>query len=298
MPKESSDSDLFELKNYFILGNYQGAINEGSALSSLEESDRVERDVYIYRSYIAQGRHKLVIDEIKNNKAPTSLQAVKLLATYLGNEDTRELSLATLKEWISDGVAANNPILQIVAATIYTYEEKYEDAMRCVYQANSLEGLSLLVQIYLKINRLDLAEKELKGMQKIDDDATVTQLTQVWVQIAAGGEQVNDALNTLQDLSNKFGNSSYLLNLMGICCIHLKKFVEAEKYFLQSLEKNSNDVEALVNLIVCHQHQGKPTDTISREINQLKTLAPKSHFVRQLQKQDDDFERLSKQFAK
>jgi len=298
MPKESSDSDLFELKNYFLLGNYQASINEGFALNSVEDNDKVERDVYVYRSYIAQGRHKLVLDEIKDPKAANALQAVKLLATYLGNEDTRDISLATLKEWISDGVAANNPTLQIVAATIYMHEEKYEDAMRCVYQANSLEGLSLLVQIYLKINRLDLAEKELKGMQKIDDDATVTQITQVWVQLAGGGEQVNDALNTLQDLSNKFGTSGYILNLMGACCISLKKFADAEKYLLQGLEKNSSDIDTLVNLITCHQHQGKPADIISREINQLKALAPKSYFARQLQKQDDDFDRLAKQFSK
>jgi len=297
MPKESSESDLFELKNFFILGNYQGAVNEGTALSSVEESDRVERDVYIYRSYIAQGKYKLVLEEIKDPRAPTALQAVKLLASYLGNEDTKELSLATLKEWMSDGVAANNPFLQIVAATIYIYEEKFEDAMRCVYQANSLEGLSLLVQIFLKINRLDLAEKELKGMQKIDDDSTITQLTQIWVQIAVGGEPVNDALNTLQDLSNKFGTSGYLLNLMGVCNVHLKKFGDAEKQFLQALEKNSSDVDTLVNLIACHQHQGKPAETITREINQLKALAPKSSFVRSLQKSDQDFDTYAKQFS-
>jgi len=297
MPKESSESDLFELKNFFILGNYQGAVNEGTALSSVEESDRVERDVYIYRSYIAQGKYKLVLEEIKDPRAPTALQAVKLLASYLGNEDTKELSLATLKEWMSDGVAANNPFLQIVAATIYIYEEKFEDAMRCVYQANSLEGLSLLVQIFLKINRLDLAEKELKGMQKIDDDSTITQLTQIWVQIAVGGEPVNDALNTLQDLSNKFGTSGYLLNLMGVCNVHLKKFGDAEKQFLQALEKNSSDVDTLVNLIACHQHQGKPAETITREINQLKALAPKCSFVRSLQKSDQDFDTYAKQFS-
>jgi len=297
MPKESSESDLFELKNYFILGNYQAAVNEGSALSSVEDSDKVERDVYVYRSYIAQGKYRLVLEEIKDPRAPTGLQAVKLLANYLGNEDTKELSLATLKEWMSDGVAANNPFLQIVAATIYIYEEKYEDAMRCVYQANSLEGLSLLVQIYLKINRLDLAEKELRGMQKIDDDSTVTQLTQVWVQISLGGELVNDALSTLQDLSNKFGTTGYLLNLMGICCINLKRFPDAEKYFLQALEKNSSDVDTLVNLIACHQHQGKPAENITREINQLKALAPKSSFVRNLQKADEDFDKYARIFA-
>ncbi len=132
---------LFELKNYFTIGNYQAALNEGMTLSTknLSENDKLTRDVIIYRSYIAQKNHKFVLAEISDS-ANTSLLAVKLLATYLGNEENREIALVTLKEWLSDGSSANNPVLQVVAATIYYHEENYEEAMRCVYQSNSLEG--------------------------------------------------------------------------------------------------------------------------------------------------------------
>jgi coatomer protein complex subunit epsilon len=41
-----------------------------------------------------------------------------------------------------------------------------------------------LVQIYLKINRIDQAEKELKNMEKIDEDASLTQLSAAWIHIA------------------------------------------------------------------------------------------------------------------
>lgn len=70
-------SDLFELINFFVLGNYQGAINEGVSFGSgqLREGDLVLRDFYVYRSYIAQGNYGLVISEIKDN-APASLQVM------------------------------------------------------------------------------------------------------------------------------------------------------------------------------------------------------------------------------
>jgi coatomer protein complex subunit epsilon len=134
-------SDLFELRNYYLLGNYQGAINEGNSLpvSTLKEQDKVERDVYIYRSYIAQGKYNLVLSEISDS-APAPLQAVKLLANYLQREENRESVVSHLKEWLKDGNVASNPFVQQIAATIYYNHQSYEDAMRCVYQSTSLEG--------------------------------------------------------------------------------------------------------------------------------------------------------------
>ena len=58
----------------------------------------------------------------------------------MSSADNKDIALTTIKEWMSDASVANNSILQLVAATIYYHEENYEEAMRCVYQSNSLEG--------------------------------------------------------------------------------------------------------------------------------------------------------------
>lgn len=48
---------LFAVRNNFYTGAYNNAINEASDLEGLSDAEAVERDVYVYRAYIALGSH-------------------------------------------------------------------------------------------------------------------------------------------------------------------------------------------------------------------------------------------------
>lgn len=52
---------LFAVKNNFYIGAYNNAINEASDLEGLSEQEATERDVLVYRSYIALGSHDVSI---------------------------------------------------------------------------------------------------------------------------------------------------------------------------------------------------------------------------------------------
>eukprot|EP01087_Luapelamoeba_hula_P011449 TRINITY_DN3110_c0_g1_i1.p1 TRINITY_DN3110_c0_g1~~TRINITY_DN3110_c0_g1_i1.p1 ORF type:complete len:242 (+),score=58.49 TRINITY_DN3110_c0_g1_i1:135-860(+) len=239
------DSDqLFELRNLFLIGNYQAAINEGLSITnaSLASNDRaqVERDVLVYRSYVAKGDYSVALSEIKNS-APNSLQAVRCLASYLSRET--EIALATIKDWIVDPTLASDDTIQLIAGTIFMLEQNYDDMFKVLQRTNTLEGRALLVQGYLQISRLDLAKKELLVMQDLDDDATITQLALAWVNIFTGGDKLEEASAIFNELVEKWSPTPLLLN--GLATVHLhmsdKKdhFRSAEKDLLQALEKVS-----------------------------------------------------------
>ena len=116
---------------------------------------------------------------------------------------------------------------------------------------------ALSIQIYLKLDRLDLAKKELKRLTDIDEDAIITQLSAAWVYIASvrnflsnyhqikqdqilnlfKGEKLQDAYFTFQELAEKNQPTSFLLNSQATCLINQGKYEEALSVLQEALDK-------------------------------------------------------------
>jgi len=283
---------LFAVRNNYYLGSYQHAISEASDLEGLVEQEKIERDLFVYRSYIELGSYELVINEIPST-APQALQAVKLLAQYHGGKLAKEQVLATLAEWQADPATAGNVMVLLVAGLIHTSEGNYVEALRAVHGGQNLEMMAVAVMNYLKIDRVDQAEKQLKAMAALDEDATVTQLALAWVNVFLGGAKVQDAAYIYQELGDKFSWSVRLLNGSAVCNMRMGRWEEAESQLLEAFEKDAKHPDTLANLVAASLHLGKPA---SRYVGQLKTIAPTHIAVQRSATAEEAFDRAAASF--
>ncbi|KAK4023592.1 coatomer subunit epsilon isoform X2 [Daphnia magna] len=297
MPEQQGETDeLFDVKTQFYIGNYQSAINEAQKLKLNNTLQKLERDVFVYRSYIALKKYGVVINEI-HGASLEELQPLKQLAEYLSQPSKRESIVLKLDQQVCGNIDVNNHVFLLVAATIYYNESNYETALKVLHQSDNLECRALMLQAQLKMDRVDLAKKELKSMQEIDDDAILTQLASAWVNLTVGGEKLQEAYYTFQELADKNTPTALLLNGQAACCIGQSKYEEAESALQDALEKDSNNTDTLVNLVVLSQLSGKTPEVCNRYLSQLIDTAPEHLFAVEFQAKEKYFDLLAKQLV-
>lgn len=132
---------------------------------------------------MAQNKFLVVMDEIKPNSSER-LQPLRLLAEYLASPLKRQEIINQLEQKLASNIGVENETLVLVSAIVYMKEQNYEAAYKVLHTIDTLESMAMIVDILLLLDRVDLARKKLKELQEKDDDATLTQLVQAWVNIA------------------------------------------------------------------------------------------------------------------
>ena len=216
----------------------------------------------------------------------SALQALNLHAQYRsGNTSV----ISQLQSMLGDGAS---PATQLYAAQVFLQAGMKKEALQAVHTGRSLEQVALAALIYLQLDRIDLAQNQLKKMQQQDEDSVLTQLVQVYLALAQGSSKAKEALHLLQQLSEQYGGSILLLNLGATACLQAGQYAQAETRLEQARQEFNagNDADTLVNLIVAYQHQQKPTADL---VAQLKINHPNHFLVKGLEMVEGAFERES-----
>nr|ACO11105.1 Coatomer subunit epsilon [Caligus rogercresseyi] len=291
----SEVDELVDVKNAFYIGNFPNTIKEAQKLKTSDPEVSIEKDVFMYRAYLSMRKFGVLRNEILESTSHPSLVPLLTLSRYMENKTPREEIVLGLENNVQDSVSSSC----LVAASIYSLESQYENALRVIHSASveNLELQALKIQVLLRMDRLDLARKELKALQDMDDDATLTQFAQAWVNMAIGGDKIQEAYYIFQELIDKFGSTPLLLNGQAASFLGQEKYEEAESALQEALDKDSDNPDTLINLMVLSQMTGKPIEVFNRYMTQLKDFDPSHTFIKDTSDKEKDFNRLMAQYA-
>jgi len=306
MSSQTADSPgLCSLKNYYFLGFHKKLAEEASNVKMTNDQLAQWSDIY-------KNRDLLVTDPLKvfktiDENATTALTAIKKMAAYkTASVDNKELALDSFKEFLSMEGISDDITAQILGSQVFFEEEDYKEALKLVVDAGeNLEKLAASAQIYLKLNRLSLAQACTKKMSELDDDDTLAQLATSWTQIHSNNEaKINEAVPILQELIQKFGPSVVVLNTLGACQMKLKNFSSAVDYLKQANQlarKNKEAVPAdtLINTIICLQYLGlhQHHEIIGRVETELKMAHPENAWSKQEAVMSDLFDQHAANYS-
>ncbi|XP_055685637.1 coatomer subunit epsilon isoform X2 [Lutzomyia longipalpis] len=288
MDGAKAGNELFLVRNHFYLGNFQECINQVQKI----KSPSVEKDMFLYRSYIGQKQYGIVLDEVKNS---SELYPIRLIAEYFSQQDRKAAIVQQVDDYVEKHRGSMDLAWIVAAGTIYFQEGLYENCLSIA--GEDLESLALSIQSLLKLNRVDLAKKTYETMQKTDEDATLTQLALAWIFMEVGGEKLQDAFYIFQEFSDKYTPTVQLLNGQAVCLIGQEKYEEAESTLREALNKDPNNYDTLINLMALSQQQETGWEIPQRYLTQLRENYRDSPFIREYTKKESDFDTFAQQYA-
>ncbi|KAI8074560.1 coatomer epsilon subunit-domain-containing protein [Gongronella butleri] len=299
----NEESVLFGIRNMFAVGNYQTLINEVSSSREIVSAGaKLEAQAYMYRSYVAQGKPNLVLADIQDSPdVDAGLRAIRLLALYLQQKaqgQNTDAQLQQAHELFDEGTNRVNSTVQVAIASLFANAAKYNDALQVLHvRTKKLECCALATQIYLQLDRLDLARNEVQQTKSWAEDALLLQIMEAWVGLRVGGEKYQEAFYIFEELGQSPSTqTTQVLNGQAVANLAMGRYPEAESLLLEALNKNSSDPETLVNMIVVSQLLTKPNDVVARYISQLREAAPEHPFLQDIDLKSSLFDRTAARF--
>ncbi|OAQ36464.1 hypothetical protein K457DRAFT_131679 [Linnemannia elongata AG-77] len=307
------ENTLFAIRNLFYSGNYTQVISETTSSrirASANQPTTHQLDLFLFRSLIATKNYTRVAQEITESHG-LGLQALKAQAVYLDAVQSadaagRDAALAHLRDLLlvhsPDDRQPEITALEVkvVVGQVLATEGLVEEALTVLLPHNNhLESVAVVVQIYLQMNRLDLARKEVEACKSWAEDAMLAQLMEAWVGLrTGGGDKYQNAYYIYEEIATS-STSPTVKSLIGeaVCNIQMGHYPEAEGILQEALSRDPSNTDAIVNQIVLSTLLSKPAEDITALVQQLQSVAPNHSYLQDLDLKSSLFDRAAQRFA-
>jgi len=252
-------SELYHTKQQFVLGAYKALVAQD--LPSTSSADYIPALLYKARSFIALGDSKSALKIIPEELENVALKAVASLARYVGApssseteaalEELRDLSVEIEGEDV-EGSDKDKALVRVLAGTAFARAGEVEEALETLgSETEDLEAVALIVQIYLSINRPDLAKKQFDRSKRWAEDDLLLQLIESTIGLATGKDSYANATSFYtEQLGNPSLTSPHLLTARGVARVLRGEIQEAKSDLEESLEQQKGDAEAEAAYVV------------------------------------------------
>lgn len=273
------DFTLFDVEKDYYLGDYTRCISKTRSMPECRET--------AYYSCLSN-YHLKKYDILNAEISRSDDQCVKLISYLLDYDQEPEKRDAIIEELEIKAAEldSDDDLSKLIISTIYSREKQYAKALKILHQVDTLPTLFAQINIYISMNRIDLAERQMKMMQTKNEFATLTNLAFAQVKLASNCP--SDAYDAIaSELDNRSGPSPLLLNMLTAAAILKGDYDDAKIHCQNSLDKDSSNAEAMIHMIYIMSKDNKVTrDTKDRLFSQLKALHPNHDYVKDFQRMD------------
>lgn len=241
---------------------------ENLDISSYKEANKLKASVLVARAKIHLGKAKQVSAELAKNK---ELEIVREYADYT---EGRKGALTNIEKIIEK--QSDDELVQFIGGLTLAAEGRHADALDLLRRnQGSLECISLIVQLYLQQNRLDLAVKQLQETKKFAQDNIVFNLSEAWVNLRKGGsDNYQSAYYIFDELAS--GGAATVKSLVGqaVAELLLGRVQEAEQSLARAAEQDPEDPDILCNSIVAATLAGKDVVDLESQLEHVQKDHP------------------------
>ncbi|KAH8103983.1 coatomer epsilon subunit-domain-containing protein [Cristinia sonorae] len=302
-------SELYHVKQQFTLGAYKSLVD--LTLPDPNSSDYTSTLVYQARAHIALDNPSGALHIIPSDTENVALKGVASLARYVGATDeiTKDAALEELRDLCveiegedAEAEEREKEIVKVLAGTAFARAGEIEEALETLGAGTShesLEAVAVTVQIYLSINRPDLARKEFERSKRWAEDDILLQLIESSISLVTGKDGYNDPNSFYtEQLANPSLTSPHLLTARGITRLLKGEISGAKSDFEEAVSQQGGKVDAetlAAMTVAAGLGSGKQVD-VEQYWSQLTTEYPNHPLVTDVVKKASVFDEVASRF--